>query len=654
MKTTVYSLIIGCLFLCQATFCQPFNKQNTYLDAKKLSEIYEQLENCQIEPDLRRIREDFNTICKKYMDTTSILNNPFLNKHYLEIISKEPQDQELVDRITHLYSADKTVRQKAIDEISEYLKAEDLSPVQASGLNWQASLINGISNFMAGRFKQEILQVGISQVFDNIKKDSAIIKVLFPQTFTFINRLSNKEEVYYTADLLFLRQLMITDIEKIPYNLIANASTLLPGIENNPIINDMLLLGSGIVNYSQNGYPLDKLITSLSEQPYSEGSSVDMILNILDLVSQALLDEDGSDNIWVNPIKNMPILSSGGLNSETMFFYGLLLEQFKSIPMVQSYFIEQQETCENIEDLARQLQGFILVVNNLNSAYNYLKTKEFKIVSVDELFFHINEIQKIIFNYYSSIKSIPDIKIDLDIKDEAIEICNKYFTIAEAIIRKDYQRALPLLISEFSNYIPDNTKYTRSIAFISQLATIENSQDIEALLQAYALPIGSSSIKRHSKSNLSLNGYVGLTGGREVAFLPDAKQNAFNIGLTAPIGVSYTHSLSRKSPKSFTFFVSLIDIGSLVNQRLGNDSVVYNNLKLETFFSPGAGLYWNFPKMPVTIGIQFSYIPNLRNITYENNNAVITTSKYTNISRFNFSTLVDIPFFTLYNRAKKD
>lgn len=196
-------------------------------------------------------------------------------------------------------------------------------------------------------------------------------------------------------------------------------------------------------------------------------------------------------------------------------------------------------------------------------------------------------------------------------------------------------------------------KYTRTVAFISQLSTIESATQMEALLQAYALPIGSSSIKRFSKSNLSVNGYVGLTAGLEYANLSGKTTGAFNWGLTSPIGISYTISICKDKPQTLTFFGSIIDIGSLVNQGLGNDTTIYTNLKIENFLSPGIGVYWNVPQYPLTIGVQYCYVPNFRTIKYENNGASIPKWN-ASVTRLNVSVLVDIPFFTLYNNSSKE
>lgn len=116
--------------------------------------------------------------------------------------------------------------------------------------------------------------------------------------------------------------------------------------------------------------------------------------------------------------------------------------------------------------------------------------------------------------------------------------------------------------------------------------------------------------------------------------------------MTAPIGVSATFAKGY-----LTTFLSFIDLGSVVNQRLNNDIAPNFSLKFENFFAPGMGLFFNFRQLPISVGAHFNFIPNLRTIEYFDGNSLVTES-HKSVTRANFSLLIDIPFFTLYNREK--
>ena len=117
-----------------------------------------------------------------------------------------------------------------------------------------------------------------------------------------------------------------------------------------------------------------------------------------------------------------------------------------------------------------------------------------------------------------------------------------------------------------------------------------------------------------------------------------------NVGLSAPIGISVTRN------NNFTLFASFIDIGSVVSLRLNNDNNEYAGLRLEHFFAPGLGLFYNVKNSPLTLGLHQSYVPNLRNITYEDNSALVKDENVS-VNRINFSVLVDIPFLTFFNKT---
>jgi len=87
------------------------------------------------------------------------------------------------------------------------------------------------------------------------------------------------------------------------------------------------------------------------------------------------------------------------------------------------------------------------------------------------------------------------------------------------------------------------------------------------------------------------------------------------------------------------------------NVRLNNDTTAYSGLRFEHFLAPGIGLFWNWANSPVSLGAHYSYTPNLRNIVYENNNVVIRDENVS-VSKVNLSLLIDIPFFTLFNKSK--
>jgi len=631
MITNKIKLLTIIIFLSYSNlFGQTYNKQNTFVDALKLKGIKEQNKS-ELNLDNRILYEDFYEILSKYgLNETNINSNVFFKD---SAIKKNP-----------LASANNG--SLSIREINYSKPKQESSGIES--MNWQASAINGMANFMAGRFKQEVLHVAIDQIFKQIKnkEDSILVKAIFPKTFKqIVNLYGSGSSSYYTADLLVLRQTAQIDIEQLPKNIIKNPESIFPKLKNEPKIKDMLALGNYIVEYSQQGQSLDRLISILANEDYSKDSTLFKLLNIADLISQALMNIEGSKDIWVNPVNILPTTEGSLKSLEIRYFYGLIYQQLIQIPEFKNYL--ESQNSNDIVSIAAKIQDLVRFVNKLNNTYNYIKSKEFNLKSPEEIFTYIKDINQTINFFATTLNKIPKINNLYFLDNTLFDVTASYIRIVEALMIKDYQKVIPLLVIEFGDYMVEkNGKSLRSIAFVSQLATIESADDMEALLNSYALPIGSSSIKRHSSFNISLNGYVGLTGGWETAYGTQKNQTKGNIGLSAPIGLSATFCNGY-----VTRFLSIIDLGSIVNQRLNNVTTSYSNLKFEHFFTPGIGLFLNCPKLPITAGFHFNYIPNLRTIEYESGSATILETNRS-VTRINFSVLVDIPFFTIYNKEK--
>lgn len=599
------------------------NMPNTYLDALKLAKIYAADDAGDYVP--YELIEEYNKTVKKYIGDKYDFMNPFLKDIEPRLIYK-PQA---------MVTEGNSVSSNGTSWVADMGKFGISNILSTS---WQSAAINGMSNFMAGRFKAEVLHMGLEQVFSNIQqRDSIVAKTLFPKTFNQIEKMYSPDvpNSYYSADLLFLRQIVLTDLDNMPGNVI-QSDLLLSKIKDSKR-KDLLNVGYHVVNYSKQGFPLPKIIEKLNQYNY-ESSEIKEISKIIHLFSEALRDKEESQTKWVNPLTRLDFNpNKTKKNLEIRFFYGLLYEQ-----IIETSLLKELPSGE--KEISDKMQEILLFVNVLNNAYDSAKDKEFNFSKPEDYLSYTR-------NILSALKIVTNndvVKKAYNLDDKQIDMTLKYINIIEPFMTKDYQRAVPILIAELGEYLSDDggIKYLRSVNFLSQLASVENDGDMEKLLSAYSLPIGSSSIKRNSVWNVSLNGYVGLTGGKETAYRDSGNETKWNVGLTAPIGIAVTYH-------KITAFASIIDLGTMVNARLDNDMTSYSGLKFEHFLSPGLGLYYNLPKLPLTFGVHYNYIPHLRTVTLENEAATVLEEKNVSVARFNFSVLVDIPFFTIFNNSKR-
>ncbi|HXB12382.1 MAG TPA: hypothetical protein VNZ45_10370, partial [Bacteroidia bacterium] len=147
--------------------------------------------------------------------------------------------------------------------------------------------------------------------------------------------------------------------------------------------------------------------------------------------------------------------------------------------------------------------------------------------------------------------------------------------------------------------------------------------------------------------NISVNSYIGYGW--------DWDKNDGKLamrGINAPIGFSISRGLCKKHGGAITFFTSIIDVGGLASNRLVNGMT--DSLKqvvtLESIFSPSAQVMIEIPyvRSPIALCVGIRGTPKL---SFSNGNQFVVIPSR---DVFNVSILIDIPFFTLYNKPYQD
>ena len=611
-----YLLLLA--FLPLTGFSQNTPK-NTYIDAVKLGQLYQAAKDSP-DDDHSKLVAEFNRILRKYTD------EPWNTILPEDLVLRNPPDE--------MKTGGPPFPSTQKDLLGIPYNEKDLKPAASGSLGWQAAAVNGLADFMAGRFRQEVLHYGLKNVFKRIsKEDRVVFSALFPATLREVERLQ-KESGFYSADVVFLRQVIQTDLDQLSDRLVEDMDVVFPKLSKNPMMKDFFRLGYYVHQSARHGKNVPEIIQALAEKDFST-QKLNVVWKLTSLLSTALRDT-GTVRLWVDPsrLNDTP----GEKNLVATYFFALLHEQLEEDPVLKQEVLLALGGTTYAEKL-RPMLGYF---NDFNEAQQYLKQNQYTLEAGEK-----EEFLRLVLRGLRTFVASPAVKLHLfNVPDSVRNKVQSYVRISQPLMEKDYKKAIPVLINEMSEYLPgDAGKYRRSVVFVSQLASVSKAEDMEELLQAYSLPVGGSSIKRSSRWNISVNGYVGGTGGWETAYGSAARQTKGNIGLSAPIGVSVTAN------KQYTLFASFLDLGSIVNVRLNNDTTAYPGLRFEHFLSPGLGMFWNWPNSPVTLGVHYSYTPNLRNITYNSGDAVIREENVS-VSRVNASLLVDIPFFTLFNKAK--
>lgn len=204
--------------------------------------------------------------------------------------------------------------------------------------------------------------------------------------------------------------------------------------------------------------------------------------------------------------------------------------------------------------------------------------------------------------------------------------------------------------------------------FLADFLALDKSAEATDLFVKYSTVNASYRVKRNNKYSVSLNAYPGFYIGNEQAELRDNfKQYNTSSAVTAPIGLSFSQSFTRRSgPKDFDYykqksptsemklfkytglvhglFFPILDLGAPFAYRWANDQSAgfTEDLKWSQLFSPGAYYTFGLKGSGLTFAIGGQMTPELR----ANQEGVIETQE--SAWRFGATLTYDVPILTLW------
>jgi hypothetical protein len=321
---------------------------------------------------------------------------------------------------------------------------------------------------------------------------------------------------------------------------------------------------------------------------------------------------------------------------------------------------------EAFQDLVREIIDHTQEVNEYLTA---LKTKAKADIDYNDYYKLYNASLDILETGLKFTKLLP-VNIDVTLQNNIAEQAEKWIgmgrTAGELYIdvrTKNYSSAVvntTSLIDQIFESNPATISNTRKLLlkygnFTAAIAQAKNSDEVEAAIEAAVLPVGSSSVKRETKFNISLNAFVGGFAGAEYLPALQSDKTAFTAGLTAPVGIAFSwgkirskkNLTSDRGGKSFSIFVPLIDIGTVAAYRFKDDRTeISSDIRLKDIVSPGLYFYWGFGKCPISLGAGAQLGPQIRNIS-----AGVPKIESKNIYvRYGLTLTVDIPLLNFYTK----
>ena len=504
----------------------------------------------------------------------------------------------------------------------------------------QSMAINALATFMDQRAKEEVLYYAINNLFsisqDQKSQIGIIFQQLLPKTKDQISSLYNSGQYYY-SDFSLLQQTIKLDLQSLPTKLYTT-------VQDNDI-RAALYLGGQVYNNITNNSKITDLINGIVNNDttiFKYNPDLLKTVRLIQILGNALISSNGSEWIDTSELQHLNPLQIKA-DPICFLFYGLIYQQLRFQPELRVFADS---------NIFNKVNLIISIASNLNNLKN-----TFQIVIPNTT--NANRLSNILKLLDSSIGFITNTNAQIsqtfNLNPPNANFFNNIQYISTAITdisSGDYVNAADLIFSNLLKSKNISIADIRKLNFFIQLATIKDQTSFTNFMQSYSAPIGSSSLKRTAKFNISLNGYVGINGGKDFIQNSPTKTNKNSLigGVTAPIGFAFSFPICKKG--SITILANLIDLGSLVNARINNDSTNYNNLTFSQFFAPGLGLFYNFKGSPITLGANCTYIQNILNIQYMGANGAIITASNINVMRLSASLLIDIPFFTLTNKPK--
>jgi hypothetical protein len=677
MKVFVVSLIFSFFAGTLHLFCNPqdevLKNPHPFYDAKKLSEAVEngKIGKKKIDLVLKVLAkyigdDDLKTKMKStdnwnenlgkeikdaFTDKGKKVINPFLQE-YLVILGNALND----------YSAKSGQEGDAyIQDVVTEVKA---IPSPAKGFPSPVMVVDALGSFLAKRFKEE-LSISFLNKFRK-KLEQSPFGPLFPSVRDFLL----SAEIYnFKLFIPTLKEAFQNDLNDMDSNLYdslknirddylpdkikENQDEIMKLKENDPekkelekeieellkskkMLSRVLFLWGIFVEFKEGKHPIGIIgnLNNLQSIAEFDDKGADYIRLIV-WIARILSNKAGDGWIWEeykNSSEEKPkdifctLIKDENIGDLYIgLFYAGVMRDLKS----DDFRKDIKEKLEKFKEINEEIKGYIEkginIAEKIQEKINEMKEKE-------------KEGEKIAFeNYHSYLYTIYElVELGTDIigwvgKDE--NTVDKYLGYAKALLEisknihdKTYGVALVNALEILKKMLPENSELTKEVvkymSFAISVVNAKNAKELQEVLEAAALPVGSYRHKRANFFNISLNAYVGaFLNNEKLTSTTDGvstKENKWNPGLTAPIGFAFNWRLrkgnSRKIGWSFSIFAPIIDVGAVVNWRLKDENGELPEIKWKNIIAPGVFGVFGIKGSIISIGAGFQYGPQLRGI----------------------------------------
>jgi hypothetical protein len=569
------------------------------------------------------------------------------------------------------------------------------------------SLAEGLTDFLVGRVNEEFNDAFIVHVYHALH-DVPEFAILFPNTLESLNKI---QITNYSASLSAIKSAYTVDIKAILSNVgkLATIPRYQNLINEHPVLTALFLSCDLLDMINKQTVPAE-ILYQVGIAPYilqTQRNNYSSVVKLAALLSNTFRDVSlGQQNPermgWIDVNRFRFINGSRDIFNT---FMGLLAQQAGGIQFFDDHnnvIFDFQTALFDPTNRAAVLTGQYLLHNftqtaaNVNSLIGTLKSGTgAKASTSDYVTGYIGIANELLNLANKCLEALPtsanllaiDQKIT-KIRTEYIPLLQKADTVLSQLEGADYSmavyttdRLIEQLTSQYAAKLSsdsaaavaaDNKDGLAAVEkeqaelqrfksdflqyglFIASVASAKSASDISAAISAFALPKGSSRIKKEHTFSVGINAYVGPYYGINHSYaglsLPKTEW-----GLTAPVGVGANWGISQflfLHQFSLSLFAGIIDVGAIFAYKVQTDSTLKSDIELGQLLSPSVSVVFGLPiinkyNLPISIGCNVQWGPKLRSVTETGNSVLpLLTKRVTIFAAF------DLPIINFYTSKK--
>jgi hypothetical protein len=620
----------------------------------------------------------------QFNEAIKFLNNPFDTAVQIEGVAW----REVLTEMPKIYQKIAAIRDtsrnsKKQDPLKSFstrnlriVEGASLSSIPSTSFLSATQIIDGTALFIKQRVKEE-LSMAFMNRFRKRLDENDLFAHLFPATHRLLQSVADMDNSLPSLNNIAVNAFQI-DMETLPENI---ESALLYDSAFSDIRQDRAFkyfaLPFNTVKHMRLGSHPAWILQDLREKYYTDTTEIDRIIQMMvafnDNLRDTTTENDGDysgHNIWVSQKQWSDIKNK---KSSLEYFMGLIFQKNKNSLFSFLKTRPQAEIKSTLQALSNNVDDYLVNLKNFESLHYEIQDAPNRIVSDSlalELGWAILQlVDKSHLTYFSLLGNRQsDISKNL--------YWNTYKPLAEATLkavsslqRKNYGglmlntyqilRGLSQ-IEKWKNGRIFGNEYLKSFFyygnFMTDVLMSSDARDVQFVLERYAAPVGSYSVKRKAAFSVALNAYPGLYFGWEFPLKPamvkDVPRRSFVSGVTAPIGLSLSHGgLGKRYNQSLTAFISVIDIGAVLSYRWSNDVArgLPQQVEWAQVMAPGLHFIYGLPELPLSLTVGFQMSPQLRKVSQTTGNELSNSDFY----RIGLGLTADITIFNFYRLGKR-